>query len=106
VLISDLAGLAEDEPRAVRAIARLRKAAGSVIALVPSPTMFLPVATTSHGERIRDLMSRDLRASIDPGRRLFVRHGITVLEASPAESLDRLIGQARGPIRSAAALAP
>mgnify|MGYP001077958982 CR=1 FL=1 len=67
--------------------------------------MFLPVATTAHGERIRDLMARDLRAAIDPGRRLFVRHGITVLEASPFDSLDRLIGQARGPIRSVAALA-
>ena len=92
VLISDLSGFAEDEARAVRAIARLRKAAGSVIALVPSPSAFLPIATTAHGARVRELMVRDQRASLDPGRRLFIRHGIVVVEGSPNDSLDRLIG--------------
>jgi uncharacterized protein (DUF58 family) len=104
VVITDLIGLAEDEPRAIRALARLRKAAGSVVALVPSPAAFLPVVATQHGARIRDLMAFDQRAAIEPGRRLLVRHGIRVLEASPADSLDRLIGSVRGPIRSAAAL--
>jgi uncharacterized protein (DUF58 family) len=105
VIISDLVGFAEDEPRSIRALARLRKAAGTVVALVPSPTAFLPAVATPHGARIRDLMAYDQRAAIEPGRRLLVRHGIKVLEASPADSLDRLIGQVRGPIRSVAALA-
>ena len=91
VLISDLCGFAEDEARAVRAIARLRKAAGSVVCLVPSPSAFLPIATTPHGQRVRELMMRDQRATIAPGRRLFIRHGITVVEGSPTDSLDRLI---------------
>ncbi|MBS1119256.1 MAG: hypothetical protein H6Q90_1484 [Deltaproteobacteria bacterium] len=92
ILISDLSGFAEDNARTVRALARLRKAAGRVVALVPAPGAFLPVASTSHGARVRELMIRDARAAIDPGRRLFVRHGIAVIEASPADSLDRLIG--------------
>ena len=99
VLITDLYGIAEDEPRAVRAIARLRKIAGSVIALVPAPTAYLPQSSTPHGARVRELMVRDARAQTEPGRRLMIRHGITVVEAAPTDSLDRLIGGARGPIR-------
>jgi uncharacterized protein (DUF58 family) len=95
VLISDLAGLPEDEARSIKALARLRKAAGSVIALVPSPAAFLPIATTEHGARARDLLIRDQRATLDPGRRLLVRHGITVVEASPTDSLDRLLAGGR-----------
>jgi hypothetical protein len=91
VIISDLAGFAEDEARTKRALARLRKAAGSVIAIVPSPSTFLPPATTPHGRLVRELMVRDQRAALDPGRRLLVRHGITVLEGSPISSLDQLL---------------
>ncbi|MDB4952927.1 MAG: hypothetical protein JWO36_496 [Myxococcales bacterium] len=91
VLISDLHGLSEDETRAKRAIARLKRAAGSVVALVPSPPAFLPVATTAHGRRVRELMIRDQRAATEPGRRMLVRHGVTVLEASPFVPLDQLL---------------
>ncbi len=95
VLISDLAGFAEDEPRAIKALARLKKAAGTVIALVPSTSAFLPVVATAHGQRVRELMTRDQKALIEPGRRLLTRHGIHVIEGSPADSLDRLIGGGR-----------
>ncbi|MGE0869825.1 MAG: DUF58 domain-containing protein [Kofleriaceae bacterium] len=95
VLISDLAGLAEDHAKAVRAIARLRKAAGSVVALVPSPEGFLPHVATLHGRRVRSLMVGDQRSLIDPGRRLLVRHGVTVIEASPTDSFDYLLGGRR-----------
>lgn len=101
ILISDLAGFAEDDGRAVRAIARLRKAAGTVVVLTPSPGAFLPAAATDHGRRARELMVRDARAAIDPGRRLLVRHGVAVVEGSPADSLDRLIGNARVRLRRA-----
>ena len=95
ILISDLAGLAEDEARVKKAIARLRKAAGSVVALVPAAPAFLPAAASPHGRRVRELMVRDQRALIEPGRRLLVRHGINVIEGSPLDSLDRLIGGGR-----------
>jgi uncharacterized protein (DUF58 family) len=101
IVISDLAGLAEDESRSIRAIARLRKAAGSVVVLAPSPSAFLPPASSPHGRRVRELMVRDARAAIDPGRRLLIRHGVTVVEGSPADSLDRLIGNGRVRLRRA-----
>jgi uncharacterized protein (DUF58 family) len=91
VLISDLSGFAEDEARIKRALARLRKSAGSVVCLVPAPHGFLPQATSPHGRVVRELMVRDQRATLDPGRRLLVRHGITVIEGSPLASLDQLL---------------
>ncbi|HMG21864.1 MAG TPA: DUF58 domain-containing protein [Kofleriaceae bacterium] len=100
IVISDLAGFGEDEPRAIRAIARLRKAAGSVIVLAPSPTAFLPAVASSHGRRARVLMVRDARAALEPGRRLLIRHGVTVVEGSPADSLDRLISNGRTRLRA------
>lgn len=91
VLLSDLSGFAEDEARIRRALLRLRKAAGSVIAIVPSANAFLPQVTTPHGRRVRELMVRDQIALLEPGRRLFVKHGIRVIEGSPAVSLDQLL---------------
>ena len=91
VIVSDLVGLAEDEARTRRALARLRRGAGQVIALVPAPSAFLPQASSPHGRRVRELVVRDQRAATEPGRRLLVRHGITVLEASPQVPLDHLL---------------
>ncbi len=91
VLISDLAGFAEDDARIRRAIARLRRAAGSVVAIVPSPAAFLPPATTLHARRVREVMVRDQRATIAAGRRLLVGHGVTVLDGSPNIPLDQLL---------------
>jgi uncharacterized protein (DUF58 family) len=91
VIISDLAGLAEDETRTKRALARLRRGAGSVVAIVPSTAGFLPQATTLHGRRVRELMVRDQKATMEPGRRLLVRHGVRVIEGAPGTSLDALL---------------
>jgi hypothetical protein len=100
IVISDLSGFAEDEARATRAIARLRKAAGTVVVLAPSPSAFLPPATSAHGRRARELMVRDARAALDPGRKLLIRHGVIVVEGSPADSLDRLIDNGRVRLRA------
>ena len=102
ILISDLAGFAEDDTRAIRAIARLRKAAGTVIVLAPSPSAFLPTAMTVHGRRVRELMVRDARAAMEPGRRLLIRHGVTVAFGSPADSLESLLGNTRVRLRRTA----
>jgi uncharacterized protein (DUF58 family) len=101
VLISDLSGFVEDEARAIRAIARLRKAAGNVIVIVPAVQAFLPAATTPHARRVRDLVAREQRAAVEPGRKLLTRHGITVIEGSPADSLERLLGARRADLRRA-----
>jgi len=89
VIISDLAGFAEDDTRTKRALARLRRSAGSIIAIVPSPQGFLPVATSAHGRRVRELMVRDQQSTMEPGRRLLLRHGVRVIEGAPGASLDQ-----------------
>ena len=91
VIISDLAGFAEDDTRTKRALARLRRSAGSIIAIVPSPQGFLPVATSAHGRRVRELMVRDQQSTMEPGRRLLLRHGVRVIEGAPGSSLDQLL---------------
>jgi hypothetical protein len=101
VIISDMVGVAEEEPRAIRAIARLRRAAGSVLVLAPSAEAFLPVTTTPHGKRVRDMMIRDQRTAMANGRKVLVRHGVSVVEASPGDALDRVLGRGRAPLRAA-----
>jgi len=91
VILSDLAGFAEDDVRTKRALARLRRSAGSVIAIVPSPQGFLPAATSLHGRRVRELMVRDQLSAMEPGRRLLLRHGVRVIEGAPGASLDQLL---------------
>jgi hypothetical protein len=91
VIMSDLAGLAEDEARTKRALARLRRSAATLVAIVPSASAFLPAATSPHARRVRELMVHDQRNAMDPGRRLLVRHGVLVLEGAPGASLDQLL---------------
>jgi len=91
VILTDLSGFAEDEARTKRALARLRRAAGSVIAIVPSANGFLPQVTTLHGRRVRELMVRDQQALMEPGRRLLTRHGVRVIEGAPGASLEQLL---------------
>lgn len=95
VWLSDLAGLAEDEVRTQRALARLSGAAAKVIAIVPARSAFLPRATTSHGSRVRELLIADHEAAMEPGRRLLHKHGITVLPGAPTRSLDQLLSKPR-----------
>lgn len=95
VILSDFAGWAEDEQRTAKALARLRRAAGSVIALVPSVNAYLPATTTIHGARTRQLLLSDAAATMAADRRLLTRHGITVVEANPADPLDAMLGRGR-----------
>ncbi len=98
VLISDLSGWAEDEHRTARALSRLRRAAGSVLAVVPSATAYLPPATTRQGANTRALLLADSTAAMATDRKLLTRHGIGVVEATPGKALDGLLGRGRRPI--------
>jgi hypothetical protein len=95
VVISDLAGFAEDDARTRRALARLRRSAGSVIAVVPSGPAFLPPATSVQARRVRELMARDQRMAMEPGRRLLAKHGVQVLEGAPGAPLDQVLRRRR-----------
>lgn len=95
VILSDFAGWAEDEDRTAKALSRLRRAAGGVIALAPSARAYLPATTSSYGARTRSLLIADAAATMAADRRLLTRHGITVVEAQPGDPLDALLGRGR-----------
>ncbi len=95
VILSDLGGVVDDEPRVVRALARARKHAGSVVALVPQLPAFTSVAETEAGRLVASIMTRDHRRSNVLARQLLARHGVRVLAASPGDTPAVLLG-ARG----------
>ncbi|MBK7535208.1 MAG: DUF58 domain-containing protein [Myxococcales bacterium] len=105
VLFSDLAGWAEDEAKTTRALSRLRRAAGSVVAVVPAAAAYLPAATSSYGARTRSLLLADAAATMAADRKLLTRHGIGVVEAAPGDALDGLLGRSRRAARPHAAVA-
>jgi uncharacterized protein (DUF58 family) len=96
VIVSDLAGLAEDEEATGRALARARRAAGQVVALVPAPRRFLPAAETEVGSRVRSIVVRDAELTGIASRKLFARHGVTMIEAGPGDTPGQLLGKFRG----------
>jgi uncharacterized protein (DUF58 family) len=100
VILSDFTGWAEDEERTAKALSRLRRAAGGVVALVPAAHAYLPATTSSYGARTRTLLIADAAATMAADRRLLTRHGITVVEAQPGDPLDALLGRGRRGSRS------
>ncbi|MEZ4366958.1 MAG: DUF58 domain-containing protein [Kofleriaceae bacterium] len=92
VVLSDLAGLAEDEATTARAIARARRAAGQLVVAVPSPDRFLPDAETELGDRVRALAARDLAQAQQRARHLLARRGVRVVEVGPTDGPHALLG--------------
>lgn len=101
VLFSDFAGWGEDESKTARALSRLRRAAGSVVAVVPSPAAFLPAAATSYGQRTRALLLADAAAAMKHDRRLLTRNGIAVVEAGFGSALEALVARPGRGVRRA-----
>jgi hypothetical protein len=58
---------------------------------VPSAQAFLPVATSPHARRVRELLARDQRLALEPGRKLLAKHGVQVVEGAPGASLDQVL---------------
>lgn len=95
VILSDFSGWAEDEERTAKALSRLRRAAGGVVALAPAAHAYLPASSSPYGARTRSLLVADAAATMAADRRLLTRHGITVVEAQPGDPLDALLGRGR-----------
>jgi uncharacterized protein (DUF58 family) len=96
VIISDLSGLLEDEAATSRALARARRAAGQVLAIVPARWRFAPPAKTTPGGRVHSIMTLELRDQVAAARSIFARHGVTVLEPGPTDHPAALLARARG----------
>jgi uncharacterized protein (DUF58 family) len=104
VILSDLGGLAEAQDKTARALARARRAAGQVIALVPSPRRFLPVAESELAARVRSVVVRDAELAMASARKLFARAGAIVIECGPGDAPAQLLRRTGpgGPVRRVA----
>ena len=96
IILSDLVGLLEDEARTGRALARARRAAGQVLAIVPARWRFARPARSAPGGRVHQVMALELREQISAARSLFARHGVGLLEPGPADHPAALLARARG----------
>jgi uncharacterized protein (DUF58 family)/ribosomal protein L14 len=102
VILSDLVGLLEDEAVVARALARARRRAGQVLALVPARWRFARPAGTPAGERVHAVMTLELREQLAATRSLFARHNVRILEPGPHDHPAALLARARGVRRRAA----
>ncbi|MCE9577370.1 MAG: DUF58 domain-containing protein [Deltaproteobacteria bacterium] len=96
VIVSNLHGLGDDEPAVTRALARVKRGAGQVVALVPPAHRFAPPAETRRGMRVRAAFARDGEVGLAIARRLLARHGVHVIEAGPGDAPASLLGRLRG----------
>jgi uncharacterized protein (DUF58 family) len=93
VILSDLSGLDEAEEKTARALARARRGAGQVVALVPSPRKFLPAPESDLAARVRQIVVRDAELATAAARKLFARHGVIVLECGPGDAPAQLLSR-------------
>lgn len=105
VLISDLRGLADRPELTVHSLARARRGGQQVLAIAPFGPTFGQPAETPHGALVADTLADDERVLFEESRRLLIRHGIPVIEATPHDNaailLDK-ISRARGSMRRVA----
>ena len=95
VVLSDLTGVVEDEDRVRRSLARARRHAGSVIALVPQMPAFSTSASSDVGKLVASILTREHRRSFNDARAMLTRTGVRVLAAGPHDTPALLLGRRR-----------
>lgn len=95
VILSDLTGIVEDEDRVRRALARARRHAGGVVALVPQMPAFTTTAETETGKLVASILTREHRRAFADARALLARCGVRVIAAGPQDTPALLLGQRR-----------
>ena len=95
VILSDLTGIVEDEERVRRALARARRHAGGVVALVPQMPAFSTSAATDTGKLVASILTREHRRAFTEARALLARAGVRVIAAGPHDTPALLLGHRR-----------
>jgi len=95
VVLSDLAGVLDDETRVARAFARVRRRARALTVVVPSTPEFAAVGETPVGRLVASIMTHDHRRELVAARSLLARHGARVVVASPGDTPARLLSSRR-----------
>jgi uncharacterized protein (DUF58 family) len=87
LIISDLGGIADDPPTALRAVGLVRRRHHSVIAVAPFGPAFAPRPSSDPAQRVADILSLDERRRLEGARRDLVRTGVPVVIAGPEDSV-------------------
>ena len=101
VIISDLAGVLDDEATTIRALQRARKACGQVIAWVPTAGSFLPASESEIGDRVRHIVTADAAIAAAETQRLLARYGVQVISAQPQHAIAKVTRGSAPPRRAA-----
>lgn len=91
VVLSDLAGVLDDEERVARAFARVRRHARAMTVVVPSTPEFAAAGQTAAGRMVAAIMTHDHRRELLSARALLARHGARVVVAAPGDTPARLL---------------
>ena len=95
VVLSDLAGVLDDEARVSKAFARVRRRASSLTVVVPATPEFAAVGQTPVGKTVASIMTHDHRRELSAARSLLARHGARVVIATPSDTPARLLARRR-----------
>ncbi|MEZ4404602.1 MAG: DUF58 domain-containing protein [Kofleriaceae bacterium] len=95
VVLSDLAGVLDDEDRVARALARVRRHAGALTVVVPATPEFALVGATPAGATVAAILTHDHRRELVAARALLARHGARVVMAGPGDSPAQLLASRR-----------
>lgn len=86
VILSDLEGVLEDPPTALRAVALARRRHQQLVAVAPFAPAFAPRAESLTGWRVATVLSLDERRRLDAARALLAPLGVPVLVAGPDDT--------------------
>jgi uncharacterized protein (DUF58 family) len=93
IVLSDLLGFAGRSEVTAKALTRARRRGQRVLAIAPFGPAFAPAPGTDTGRAVAEILTRDERQLFDRARRMFLRHGVPVIEVGPNDTPASLAGK-------------
>lgn len=93
VILSDLLGFAGRSEMTAKALTRARRRGQRVLAIAPFGPSFASTPESDTGRAVAEILTHDERQLFDRARRMFLRHGVPVVEVGPADTPGTLAGK-------------
>lgn len=85
VVLSDLLGFADRGEVTARALIRARRRGQRVVAIAPFGPAFAQAPESDTGRAVAEVLARDEQQLFERAQRLFVRHGVPVVQVGPED---------------------